>query len=387
MRMRRIIICAAAVALAAPIWAGGQVAQSSAQTSRFGALLQPYLDRRELAGIVTLVASKDKILSLEAIGYGDLASKRPMRTDDFFWIASQSKPITATAFMMLVDEGKVAVDDPVEKYLPEFKGQMMVVERDSAHVLLKPPPHPITIRDLLTHTSGLPWRSPIEGQDLYPLATRVKSYAMLQLQFEPGTKYSYSNAGISIVGRIIEVVSGIPYADFMQQRLFTPLGMTQTTFWPSKAQLAKLATSYTPNADKTGLREFLMDQLTLPLDDPQRQPMPSGGLFSTATDVARFCQMILNGGTFEGRRYLSEAAIAEMTRTQTGPTITPTYGLGWQTKDGMFGHDGARNTHMMIDPQHGLIFVFLVQNAGTHGKGFEAWPAFQQAAIEAFGTR
>ena len=145
--------------------------------------------------------------------------------------------MTATALMMLVDEGKVNVDDPVEKYLPEFKGQWVKAEQDTDHMLLKRPVHPITVKNVLSHTSGLPFSSPLEQPtlDLLPLAARVRSYAMLPLEFEPDSKYQYSNAGINTAGRIIEVVSGMPYEQFMEQRLFQPLGMKDTTFWPSCA--------------------------------------------------------------------------------------------------------------------------------------------------------
>ena len=128
--------------------------------------LQPFIDNHVLAGAVMLVASKDKVLSLEAVGYADIAAKKPMQTDNLFWIASMTKPITATALMMLVDEGKVSVDDPVEKYLPEFKGQMLAVEQEQGKAVLKKPAHPITVRNLLTHTSGLPFKSPVEEPTL-----------------------------------------------------------------------------------------------------------------------------------------------------------------------------------------------------------------------------
>src|SRR6266498_1392220 len=177
-------------------------AQDSDEVSRkrIAAALQSFVDSHSLAGAVTLVADKDKVLDLEAIGYADIAAKKPMRTDALFWIASMSKPITATALMMLVDEGKLSIDDPVEKYLPEFHGQMMIAEKDDAHVLLRKTAHLITIRNLLTHTSGLPAHTAIEvpTHDLFPLAIRVKSYAMVPVQFEGDTKYSYSNAGINI---------------------------------------------------------------------------------------------------------------------------------------------------------------------------------------------
>jgi CubicO group peptidase (beta-lactamase class C family) len=351
------------------------------------AALQPFVTNHTLAGAVTLVASARGVLSLEAVGYMDIAAKKPMRTDALFWIASQSKPMTATALMMLVDEGKVSVDDPVEKYLPEFKGQWVKAEGDTEHVLLKRPAHPITVKNVLSHTSGLPFSSPLEQPtlDLLPLAARVRSYAMLPLEFEPDSKYAYSNAGINTAGRIIEVVSGMPYEQFMEQRLFQPLGMKDTTFWPSPRQVRRLAKSYKANAAKTGLEETTVTQLRYPLTDRTRQPMPAGGLFSTASDVSRFCRMILNGGMLDGKRYLSEAAVKQMTSKQTPAALKERYGFGWSSKvDGEFGHGGAYATNMTIDPQHGLVFIWMVQHADFPGDGAKSQDAFLQAAKAAF---
>ncbi len=353
---------------------------------KIAAALQPFVDRHALAGAVTLVADKDKILSLETVGFADVGARKPLHPDAVFWIASQSKPMTATALMMLVDEGKVRLDDPVAKFLPEFKAQWLAVERDEDHVLLSRPKHPITVREILSHTSGMPFKSAMEEPtlDLLPLRDAVRSYAMTPLEFEPGSKYQYSNAGINTAGRIIEIVSGIDYAEFMQKRLFGPLGMKDTTFWPDKEQLARLARSYKPNAAKSDLEATTVTQLRYPLDDHKRQPMPAGGLFSTARDVGRFCQMILGRGEFEGRRYLSEAAVEQMTSKQTGEHLKDGYGLGWSTGDGQFGHGGAYATNMTIDPGRGLITVFMVQHAGFPRDGDRSRAAFQKAVEAQF---
>ena len=360
---------------------------SPAPSKGVAAVLQPFVDRHALAGAVTLVADRDRVLSLDTVGFADVAAGKPMRPDALFWIASQSKPITATALMMLVDDGKVNVNDPVEKYLPEFKGQWLVAEQDKEHLLLRKPSHPITVREVLSHTSGLPFKSQMEQPtlDLLPLRVAVQSYAMTPLQFEPGSKYQYANAGINTAGRIIEVVSGMPYEDFLEKRLLGPLGMKDTTFWPSEDQLARLAKSYKPNADKTGLEETTIGQLKYPLDDRKRQPMPAGGLFSTAHDLARFCQMLLNGGTFEGKQYLSEAAVKEMTSKQTGDAVKEGYGFGWSTNGSTFGHGGAYATNMTIDAKRGLITIWMVQHAGFPGDGGKSQDAFQKAALERFG--
>ncbi len=349
--------------------------------------VRPFVDSNTLAGAVMLVASKDKVLSLEAAGWSDIAAHKPMKTDALFWIASQSKPMTAAALMMLADEGKVSLDDPVQKYLPEFKGQMLAVERDAEHVLLRKPAHPITVREVLSHTSGLPFSSPMEQPTLdgLPLRDAVRSYAMAPLQFPPGAKYQYSNAGINTAGRIIEVVSGMPYEQFMEERLFKPLGMKDTTFWPNAKQVKRLAKSYKPSQDKTGLEETTVTQLRYPLSNRvNRYPMPAGGLFSTASDTAQFCRMILNGGVCDGKRLLSEEAVKQLTSRQTAPDIKDSYGLGFAVGTDWCGHGGAYATNMQIDRQRGLVLVWMVQHNGFPGNGGRSQDAFKQAAVAAF---
>ena len=363
-------------------------AADPAPSKGVAAALQPFVDSHSLAGAVVLVADRDKVLALEAVGFADVAARKPIQTDALFWIASQSKPITAAALMMLVDEGKVKLDDPVAKYLPEFKSQWLAAEQDRDHALLKKPGRPVTVRDVLSHTGGMPFKSALEEPtlDMLPLRVAVGSYAMTPLQSEPGSKYQYSNAGINTAGRIIEVVSGMPYETFMDKRLFGPLGMKDTTFWPNEEQLRRLAKSYKPNAAKTGLEETTIWALQYPLTDRKRQPMPAGGLFSTAHDVGRLCRMMLNGGVFEGKRYLSEDAVMQMTSKQTGDALKEDYGLGWSTGGGTFGHGGAYATNMSIDTKRGLITVFMVQHAGFPGSGGQSLAAFQKAALERFGS-
>src|SRR5271157_2675114 len=194
--------CLVAALLAASFAMPAVLAQESppASSKAISGALQPLVDSHCLAGAVTLVADKDKVLSQNAVGYADIAAGKPMTADALFWIASQSKPITATALMMLVDEGKLALDDPVEKHLPEFHHQRLTVEQDGNHLLLKQPKRPITVRDILSHTSGLPFASAAEQPtlDLLPLRVGALSYAMTPLVFEPGSKYQYSNAGINV---------------------------------------------------------------------------------------------------------------------------------------------------------------------------------------------
>jgi CubicO group peptidase (beta-lactamase class C family) len=375
----------------------------SAQPNVVGGL-QNYVDRGVLAGAVTLVATHDRVLRLEAVGYSDRAGKTALKTDALFWIASMSKPMTATALMMLVDEGKVRLDDPVERYLPEFRGQMLATEKGANRVVLKKPPHPITVREILSHTSGLVGRSPLERElDTLSLREGTITYALSPLQFAPGTKYEYCNPGINTAGRLIEVVGGMPYEDFMRKRLFEPLGMSDTTFWPTDEQLQRLAKSYKPGPGGKGLEEVLITQLSYPLSDRKRHPYPAGGLFSTAANVSVFCRMILKGGVYDGKRYVSEQSVREMTSTQTGKLLDKEngehgYGLGWSTSKpsrsssgpvipGQCGHGGAYATDMMIDPERQLITVYMVQHAGFPGvDGGKILGDFKQAALGAFGN-
>jgi CubicO group peptidase (beta-lactamase class C family) len=351
-------------------------------------LLKPFVDKHELAGAVALVADKNKVLSVEAVGFADIAAGKVMRQDNIFWIASQTKPMTAVAVMMLVDEGKISLDDPIEKYLPEFRGQMVVAEKDNEHIVLRKPKHPITVRETLNHTSGLPFKSAIEEPTLdgLSLSSAVRSYAMTPLLSEPGTVYRYSNAGINTAARLIEVVAKVRYEDFIQQKLFDPLGMKDTTFWPNEAQSLRVAKSYRPDASKTNLAEFPISQLIHPLSDRvHRFPMPAGGLFSTAIDTSLFCRMLLNNGELDGKRYLSENAIRELSKRQTPPTIKESYGLGFSVSPDSYGHGGAQATNMEIRSGKGLVLVWMVQHGGFPGEGAKAQGAFKNWALDKFG--
>jgi CubicO group peptidase (beta-lactamase class C family) len=351
------------------------------------AAIQPFVDSHSLAGAVALVADKDKILTVDAVGYSDVAAKTLMGSDAVFWIASQSKPITAAALMILVDEGKIDLDDPIEKYLPEFKGHQLAEKKGAP---LKQPARLVTVRDCLRHTSGMPFSTAIESPtlDALPLKDGVHSYATTPLTYEPGTDYRYSNAGINTAGRIIEVVKGMAYEEFLQKRLLDPCGMKETTFWPSEDQVKRLAKSYKPNATKDGLVELKIGQLHYPLSDHAvRYPMPAGGLFSTAQDVSRFCRMLLRGGELDGNRVLSEKAVAEMSKRQTPENLKSSYGLGLSVNKGSFGHGGAMATDMTIDVEHGLVLVWCVQHAGFPGNGGQAREAFRKAALQRFAAK
>lgn len=366
--------------------------------------LQQFVDDHTIAGAVTLVVGKEGVKSLESVGLRDLSAKDPMPKDAMFWIASMTKPMTSMALMMLVEEGKLSIEDPVEKHLPEFKGQMLVADKTADHTVLKKPSRPITIKDLLTHTSGLIGKSPLEASALDKLTLReaVLTYALSPLTFEPGSKWSYCNPGINTLGRLVEVASGKPFEVFMRERLFTPLGMKDSTFWPNNEQLSRLATSYKPKADNTGLEATTVTYLSPVLGDHKRMPMPAGGLFSCARDLARIYQMVLNEGTLEGHRYLKAETLKLMTTNQLGDLPKVSFaegmnmGLGFHIvktpqgvteslSPGSFGHGGAYGTQAWIDPSRGLAIVLLIQRAGLpNSDQSEMRRVLQKTAIERF---
>lgn len=402
-RSFRILTLWAGWTAALVAWAILQPGRAALATNRIGPIsraLVPYLQNHEIAGAVTLVGTSSGMIHLETVGWADVEHHRPMQPDTLFWIASMTKPMTATCIMMLQEEGKLNIDDPVEKYLPEFHGQMMIVDRQKDRIVLAPPPRPITIRDLLTHTSGLAqFRSPRPNATLAEL---VMAYAREPLRFAPGSRWAYSNEGINTLGRIVEVVSGIPYAQFIQERLFDPLGMKDTTFWPNAEQRQRLATSYRRTQDGR-LVPATIYFLRGDLSDRSRTPFPSGGLFSTAQDVYKFYRMLLRGGMAGSKRILRPETIREMTTLQTGDLHTGFVpGMGWglgfgvvrqpqgitgMLSPGSFGHGGAYGTQSWADPKQDLILILMVQRANFPNS--DASPvrwAFQKAAVKLFGN-
>jgi CubicO group peptidase (beta-lactamase class C family) len=349
--------------------------------------LRRFVEDKEVAGVVTLVATPDQIVHLDALGNSDIAQTRSMQPEAIFWIASMTKPITGTAVLMLQDEGKLSVDDPVEKHLPEFK-DLKAADGKPARV---------TIRHLLTHTSGMGEISGAEARVIKDLAGIVPLYVAKPVQFEPGSKWTYCQSGINTAARIVEVVSGLPFDRFVEQRLFTPLGMKDTTFYLSEEQLPRLATSYR-RTDKGELNPTAIGLLNgKAATSRDRFPAANGGLFSTATDYSRFCRMILNGGELNGKRYVKPESVELMTSVQTGNLktgFTPGngWGLGWcvtrepqgvtaMLSPGTFGHGGAYGTQAWIDPVKKRAYILMIQRADyPNSDGSEVRKAFQETA-------
>lgn len=322
--------------------------------------MQAFADARQFSGSVTLVQQRGKLIHHEAVGLADLESGRRMQKDSIFAIASMTKPITATALMILQDEGKLSVEDPVAKYIPQFKN---VTLADN------PPKTELTIRHLMTHTSGLSGtQACVES-----LEATAKELATRKLKFEPGTQWQYS-PGLNVCGRIIEIVSGQAYEEFLAERIFQPLDMTDTTFTPNDMQRQRVAKLYQPSDDTKSLAVASHRITDL---SGEIVPSPSGGLFSTASDMAAFYQMILNGGETNGKRIVSKAAVTQMTTLQTGDIVTGFtpgngWGLGWcvvrepqgvteHVSPGTYGHGGAFGTQGWVDPKTQTIYVLMIQ--------------------------
>ena len=366
----------------------------------FSFALQELQEKHEFAGAVTMVVGPDRIVALEAFGLADIATGRPMRKDSVFWIASMTKPITAMGVLMLVEEGKLGLDDPVEKHLPAFKGQKLSTPNG-----LVDAPRPVTIRDLLTHTSGLSPAMPTAANqpvDTVPLATMVDHSGRTPLISAPGAKWAYSNTGINTLGRLIEVASGQPYAEFVQKRFLEPLDMNSTSFWPDVTLQASLATPYRKDKVTGELVAAGNSRFSQPLQDRKRTAIPAGGLFSTANDLAQLTQMILRGGELDGHRFLKPETLKLMTTNQLGdmPKVsfaegmrmglgfhlvgTPT-GVTESLSPGSFGHGGAYGTQAWIDPVRRKAYILLIQRTDLpNSDGSDIRREFQKTAVEAF---
>jgi CubicO group peptidase (beta-lactamase class C family) len=374
------------------------VGMTSKRLAEIPRRMNEFVASGKAAGIVTAVMRHGKLVNLDSVGYQELESKTPMHPDTIFRIMSLTKPMTSAAIMLLVDEGRLSLIDPVEKYLPEFKGQKLnpCGSRVGYHCKPVTPVRPIDIEDMMTHTSGLPASSGANGgAPPKTLAELVAAGAKTELMFEPGTEWSYSNIGYSALGRIIEMVSKQPYDEFMMQRLFTPLGMADTFFYVPNEKKGRVAAVHTPAEDKLRREPMAFPGPTSNI------AMPAGGLFSTAADLLRFEQMLLNKGTLDGKRMLSAPAVELLTTSQTGEIEAGWapgmgHGLGFEivrkpagmfryNSVGTFAKGGAYHTYEWVDPAKDLAGVLMMQR--THGEDdafdeINRFMALAAAAIE-----
>jgi CubicO group peptidase (beta-lactamase class C family) len=361
--------------------------------------MKDYVDAHQTAGMVTIVGRHGQVAGFDAVGYQDIERHMPMRKDAMFRIASLTKPITCAGIMVLADEGKLSVIDPVEKYLPEYAGIKVSAcgGRAGYGCTAMLPSRPINIEDLMMHTSGLRGSVDTNGPNApTSLAELASLGAKTQLLFNPGTHWSYSNVGYDILGRIIEIVSKQPYDLFLKGHLFDPLRMDDTYFFVPQEKRSRLATLYT--LTESGLKRASAQYGS---QKASRIPMPAGGLVSTAEDIFRFNLMMRNGGTLNGQRVLSRAAVQLMTTSHTGNMKTgwsPGVGHGYgyevvRNADGMFRYNsigsfvkgGAYRTYEWVDPEKDLVGVFMMQLTNGGGDTADEINSFLEmsaAAIE-----
>jgi len=369
---------------------------SAERLERLGAALQAYVDKGEVAGSVTLVARRGRVAYFEAFGQRDREANAPMQTDAIFRIASQSKAIVSVAAMTLVEEGKLLLTDPVGKYLPELMETKVAVAREGGGYEVVKAARPITVRDLLTHTSGFGYGNGVGG-DLWTAAGRtgyyfadknetirdsVRRIATLPAHAQPGTQWVYGYS-TDILGALVEVAAGKPLDQVLRERIFEPLGMRDTEFFLSRGKEARLAAVYSQNS---GLLERAPTPGTAVgqghyVEGPRKNFSGGAGLLSTATDYARFLQMLLNGGELDGRRVLSRKTVELMTTSHLGNVSYNAgqgFGLGFYVVEnlgergspgsvGEFGWGGAYHTTYWVDPREELVVVHLTQlvPAGT----------------------
>jgi len=315
-------------------------------------------------GAVMMAVQREKVCALEAAGYSDLAAKKPMKTDAIFDIRSLRKPIAVLGALLLVDDGKLTLDDPLAKSLPEFSHLTVKGQAQPTNV-------PITLRQLMMHTSGIADERPPALENItrtfdLTLAEDAALVAQQPLDFIPGSRWAYSSSGIAVLGRVVEVASGQSFQTFIQQRLLGPLEMQDSSFFTNRAKVARIPTMY--NLENGHLVKDVMD-VTRP---GQKYSAPEFGLFSTAEDLRHLGQMMLNRGSWKSQKLLSSSLVDEMTRPVWQTSVLKYHaGLGWAihtgkepemsyaVTDGSYGANGASGGILWIDPSIQLIRIYL----------------------------
>jgi CubicO group peptidase (beta-lactamase class C family) len=373
---------------------------SSDRLERIGTTVQKDIDDKRIAGAVTLVIRHGKVAWFKAQGMADRENNKPMHTDAIFRICSMSKPITTVAVMMLYEEGKFLLEDPISKYLPEFKNPKVYVKPPSGQPYSIPAKREITILDLLRHTSGLTYTWNADLGPLYKnahvadgllqydgtIADSVKNLAAQPLLFNPGERWEYS-LGVDVLGRLVEVVSGRPLDEFFRARIFEPLGMKDSYFYLPDNKVDRLAAAYTYYADQ-GLNRFPDTPISegpfsysadYPVRGPKKLFSGGAGLVSTAADYARFCQMMLEEGKAGNTRLLSRKTVELMTHDSLGNiSAEQSFGLGFGIEGvknplhelgtaGEFNWGGFFYTGFSVDPKEQMIVIFMAQLHPTGG--------------------
>ncbi len=397
MRLRLFCVALAATLLVPPLRAGSvptgkaeDVGMSTERLRRITETVRQHIEAGDVAGVVTLVARRGRLVHHEAQGFWNIETKTPMARDDIFRLASMSKPVTGAAVLMLVEEGRLRLNDPVSRYIPEFRDPKVAVERqggrrgganDTPAYDVVSAPREITIRDLLTHTSGLvsggpdaaaaPMRLPTDT-----LASYVPKLGAVPLDFQPGTLWRYSgSAGFDVLSRIVEVVSGETFDVFLRRRLFDPLGMRDTGFVMDAARDARIPMLYQRAAN--GLQ-------AQPRQSSATYFSGAGGLMASAEDYLQFAQMLLNRGELNGTRLLGPRTVDLMVANHTGEMVNgqfgrPPRGMGFglsvqvvqdpvaadlRVSKGSYGWAGGTGVSFWIEPEEHLVSIFFIQGSG-----------------------
>jgi CubicO group peptidase (beta-lactamase class C family) len=392
-----VAVALSVVTASSPTTKPEDVGLSAERLQRISQMIARRVAAGDLAGAVTIVARKGKVVHLSAQGVMDLESKQPMTPAAMFRIASMTKPVVGVAVMMMIEEGRLHLNDPVSRYIPEFRGMKVGIAqpfvlggaggggRSGAAELsfyTVPAQREITIKDLLTHVSGL-GSGPMGNSGIDKVARRdgdklsdyIPRLGSTALEFQPGSRWTYSpSAGFETLGRVVEITSGMPLDQFFRKRIFDPLGMKDITFWPTDAQWPRVATVYARSPN--GLMKAPTPNDTLGRNVYFRG---SGGLFSTAEDYIPLGMMLANGGELNGKRLLSRKTVEMMSAAHVPDTLPGRpagegYGLsvrvvtnhaarGTMLSDGTFGWTGAQGTHFFVDPKEQLVGVLMVQTS------------------------
>ncbi len=402
MRALFIVLAYAAAAAAPPALAAGQpalptakpenVGMSGERLTRLSDGMKSLVDEHRLAGVVTMVARHGKVIEFEATGKRDIAANLPMQKDSIFRIYSMTKPITGVAMMMLFEEGKWQLNDPVAKYIPEFANLKVYGTDAHGNVVQNEQTHPMTMRELMSHTGGFTYgyfsntavdKLQREADVLNvgnTLDEMIKRVAKLPLNSQPGSEWHYS-ISVDIQGYIVQKLSGMPFEEFLEKRIFKPLNMVDTGFYVPPEKLKRFAEFYV--YDKDGQLQVAHEAINHDFSKKPALASGGGGLVSTATDYMRFCQMLLNGGKLDGVRLLSPRTI-ELMRTNLlppgMPTLSPGAGFGLDfavytdaiAAGGYYGKGtyywgGAAGTWFWIDPTDDLIVIGMIQQIPGSG--------------------
>jgi CubicO group peptidase (beta-lactamase class C family) len=420
-RRHAVVVTLLALSLTAAAVPGGKpedVGMSSDRLQRINDVIKTYIDSGQITGAVTMVSRKGRIAHFEAQGLMDVEGKAAMRKDAIFRMASMSKPVTGVAILMLMEEGKLRLTDPVSRFIPEFKNPKVAMLKTplaptppaapgqpprEPEIYTVPAERELTIRDLLTHTNGLETGGPgsREGGRISPrntssnLAAYVPTLGAVALDFQPGSKWQYSAlAGIETLGRIVEVTSGMTFDQFLQRRIFEPLGMKDTAFYPTNDRLPRVVTLYErkpAGLSRTDTPGWLATKTLF---------SGGGGLWSTAEDYMQFAQMLVNSGQLNGKRLLSPRTVDLMSSNHVGDLYSGigqrVHGMGFgltvevvmdgvaagrRESNGSFGWGGAFGTHFWVDRKEQLVGLLMIQEpVGALRGDFEN--AVMQAIVE-----